>query len=81
MSDARFIPVDEDLIIPNDEPYSDPVFATRAERVEFDAQTAAAKAIKEWIDHPDVNACLIGCTPSMLSQIAINAYRKARGHE
>lgn len=68
------------IVMPDETPYADPVFATRAERAEFEAQTAAAKAVMEWVDQPDVNACLIGCTPAMVAQIAVNAYKKALGH-
>jgi len=47
-----------------------------AERAQFDAQTAAAKAVRDWLDG-DEHRALINCTPAMISQVAVNAYRKA----
>ena len=47
-----------------------------AERAQFDAQTAAAKAVCDWLDG-DEHRALINCTPAMISQVAVNAYRKA----
>jgi hypothetical protein len=48
-------------------------------RIEFDAQTAAARAVMEWIDKPlppeEPRRALIGCTPAMIAQLAADAYR------
>lgn len=44
---------------------------------DFDAVTAAFGAVMEWVDRPDNNAALIGCTPSMVAGVAVNAYRAA----
>lgn len=51
---------------------------------DFDAVTAAYKAVMEWFDRPNNDAALIGCTPAMVAGIAVNAYRAALmsvGHE
>lgn len=45
------------------------------ERGEFEAQIAANKAVMEWID-ADSSRKLIGCTPAMVAQLAVDAYRK-----
>ena len=47
-----------------------------AERAQFDAQTAATKAVCDWLDG-DEHRALINCTPAMISQVAVDAYRKA----
>ncbi|ORA38069.1 hypothetical protein [Mycobacterium aquaticum] len=44
---------------------------------DFDAVTAACRAVMEWVDRSDNNAALIGCTPSMVAGVAVNAYRAA----
>lgn len=46
-------------------------------RIEFDAQTAAAGAVMDWLDADEYRA-FIGCTPAMVAQIAVNAYRRSR---
>lgn len=60
----------------------DPVFASTAERAEFEAQSAASRAVMAWIDKPHSDGApgpaLIGCTPAMVAQIAVDAYRKAQ---
>lgn len=45
--------------------------------VDFDALTAAYRAVTEWVDRPDNGAALIGCTPAMVAGVAVNAYRAA----
>lgn len=47
---------------------------TSNERIEFDAQTAAARAVMDWIDADPARA-LVGCTPSMIATLAVNAYQ------
>ncbi|OBC14097.1 hypothetical protein A5784_30835 [Mycobacterium sp. 852013-50091_SCH5140682] len=42
-----------------------------------DAVTAACRAVMEWVDRPENDAALIGCTPSMVAGVAVNAYRAA----
>jgi len=48
-------------------------------RIEFDAQTAAAGAVRDWIDNTaptdptQLRPALLGCTPAMVAQIAVNA--------
>lgn len=69
------------IITPDETPYADPVFATRAERIEFEARIAADKAVMDWVDRGDNNVALIGCTPSMIAGVAVNAYKKALGHD
>jgi hypothetical protein len=44
---------------------------------DFDAVTAARRAVMEWVDRPDNDATLIGCTPAMVAGVAVNAYRAA----
>lgn len=44
---------------------------------DFDALTAAYRAVTEWVDRPDNGAALIGCTPAMVAGVAVNAYRAA----
>ena len=46
-------------------------------RIEFDAQTAAAGAVMDWLDGDEYRA-FIGCTPAMVAQVAVNAYRRSR---
>lgn len=58
----------------------DPVFASAAERVEFEAMCAAYRAVNEWIDaepSDGVRRALVGCTPSMVAGVAVKAYVKA----
>lgn len=39
---------------------------------------AGAKAVMKWVDgHANDGVALLGCTPAMISQMAIDAYRKA----
>lgn len=47
------------------------------DRTEFEAQTAASVAVMDWLDADEYRA-VIGCTPAMVAQIAVNAYRQAR---
>lgn len=46
---------------------------------DFDAVTAAYRAVMEWIERPDADPRrgLTGCTPAMVAGVAINAYRAA----
>lgn len=48
---------------------------TPDERAKFDAHTAASIAVTNHVD--DHRVAIIGATPSMLTQIAINAYVKS----
>ena len=56
------------------------------DRIEFVAQTAAAVAVRDWIDNPPppspdepwTRRALIGCTPAMIAQTAADAYRRSR---
>ena len=43
---------------------------------EISAECAASKAVTDWFDATSPRG-LIGCTPSMVTGIAINAYRQA----
>lgn len=54
----------------------DPVFATPAERAEFEAMTAACRAVLQWID-ADPSRDLVGCTPAMVAHVAVLAYKRA----
>lgn len=53
-------------------------------RIEFNAQTAAAVAVRDWIDNStpsdpfEPRPALIGCTPAMVAQTAVDAYRRSR---
>lgn len=55
---------------------------TPTERREFDAQTAAIKAVSDWLatsGERGPEAALINCTPSMIAGVAVNAYKQALG--
>ena len=44
---------------------------------DFDAQTAANVAVMKWIDSSDGLRRLVGCTPSMIVGVALQAYRES----
>lgn len=41
--------------------------------------TAAVFALREWVDDESHNAAVVGATPAMLAQVAVDAYRGAVG--
>lgn len=54
--------------------------STPTPQAEFEADLEAYEAVRKWVDETP-GVMLVGCTPSMIAGVALNAYRKALGAE